>query len=113
MQNGALFHGRLIEFNCLSFAAEFTAEPPQTFQCVTPDLPVYVVIRKGTEVVYSGECNIIRNSMGKVKGIFVLEALFRNEVGRFMRESSEETGFVIAHAECHISTSSQWNDVLL
>jgi hypothetical protein len=95
MQNGALFHGRLVEFNCLSFAAEFTAEPPQTFQSLTPDLPVYVVIRKGTEVVYSGECSIIRNSTGMAKGIFVLEPS-QNEVGRFTRESSEETGWTPA-----------------
>lgn len=95
MQNGALFRGKLLEFSCLYFAAEFTAEPPQTFQWITPELPVYVVIRKGTEAVYSGECSITRSSAEKGKGIFVLEPS-RNEVGRFMRESSEETGWAVS-----------------
>ena len=68
MQNGVLFRGRLIEFSCLYFAAEFTAEPPQTLQWIVSDLSVYVVIRKKTEVIYSGECSIIRLSAGKEKG---------------------------------------------
>ena len=101
MQNGVLFRGRLIEFSCLYFAAEFTAEPPQTLQWIVPDLPVYVVIRKETEVIYSGECSIIRLSAGKEKGIFVLEPS-RSEVARFTRTSTEETGWA-ASPPCRVS----------
>jgi hypothetical protein len=95
LQNGVLFRGRLLEFSCLYFAAEFTAKPPQTFQWIVPDLPVYIIIRKETEVIYSGECSTIRLSAGKEKWVFVLEPS-RSEVARFTRASSEETGWTVS-----------------
>lgn len=95
MQNGVLFSGSLIEFSCLSFAVELTAEPPQTFYWITPDRPVYVVFRKTSEVVYSGECSVTRQNEGKEKRIFVLEPS-PGKITRFVREPSEEAGSMLS-----------------
>lgn len=89
MQNGVLFHGRLLEFSCLALAVELIVEPPQTFQWIAPDRPVYVVFRKNREVAYTGECCVIRRSEDRKRMIIVLEPS-PGKISRFMRESYDE-----------------------
>lgn len=74
IQNSALFSGKLINFNAVSFCVELQALPPQTFRWVTTELPATVSFFRLGEVLYSGECRILKGSGGTSSiGRFVLE----------------------------------------
>jgi hypothetical protein len=75
MQHGAIFHGELIDFNAVSFKVEVVATPPQSFQWVNSETPVTVVAGTDQEILYSGECEITRQSCGQQVRSFVLKPL--------------------------------------
>jgi len=73
MQNSALFHGTLLDFNSISFRIEAHTVPPQTFHWIDPELPVGVVFSRGEETLFSGACRIIKQSSGGRVRTIVLE----------------------------------------
>ncbi|RJQ52906.1 MAG: PilZ domain-containing protein [Desulfobacteraceae bacterium] len=78
IQNSVVFTGSLIDFTAESFRAEITARPPQTFQWFDPDAPATAVFSKGSEIIFAGECRIIRQTLGQKTRTFVLEPLNRS-----------------------------------
>ncbi|MEW6455459.1 MAG: PilZ domain-containing protein [Acidobacteriota bacterium] len=82
IQNGVVFHGILLEFSAVSFSVKVSAEPPQSFQWVNPEHPVYVIFKNDQETLYSGECRIIRQTFNKKTRIFVLKPI-KNNIIRF------------------------------
>jgi len=84
-QNGAMFLGRLLDFNALSFRIELTAAASQNFEWIHPEQTVHLVITNGDNVLFSGECEIIRKSGTPNTGTFVLTAL-KQEISRFERK---------------------------
>ena len=82
VQNGIVFHGLLVEFGSNSFRVETVASPPQTFQWVNPESKVHSIFKSKEEILYSGECVVIRETAGKKKRTFVLEPL-NNHMCRF------------------------------
>lgn len=70
-QNGALFTGTLIDFSTLAFKALVRPVPPATFNLFHADLPVYVVFRRNDEIVFSGECTIIKYTQERQERVFV------------------------------------------
>lgn len=81
-QNGALFNGYLIDFNAASFCIEVSVEPPQSFQWLNPESAVNIVLKNGQDVIYSGNCKIMRMTDGQKTRELVLETL-SNQVSRF------------------------------
>lgn len=64
-QNGVMFGGKLLEFSPVSFHIELHNTVPTSFQWINADAPVHLVFRKDQEVIYSGDCRIVRQSGGQ------------------------------------------------
>jgi hypothetical protein len=73
MQHGALFHGELIDFNAVAFRVEVVTTPPQSFQWINTETPVTLVAGTDQGILYSGECEITRQSCGQQSRTFVLK----------------------------------------
>jgi len=84
-QNGAMFQGRLLDFNALSFRIELTAAASQNFDWIHPEQTVHLVITDDINALFSGECEIIRRNGNHKTGTFVLAAL-KQEISRFERK---------------------------
>jgi hypothetical protein len=82
IQNSASFDGVLMDFSTASFRVEITANPPQTFQWIDPDIPVDLIFSDENEILYSGECNILKQTGGHETRSYVLEPA-RYQVQRF------------------------------
>lgn len=85
IQNCALFHGSLLEFSTLSFRIEIAGVKPWTFQWINPEIPVYIILSNDIEILYSGECRILRQGSEQKMRTMVLEPL-RNEIRRLKRK---------------------------
>jgi hypothetical protein len=86
IQNSVVFEGRLLDFNASSFRIELAAVAPQTFEWIHPEHPIHLVISDEGNVLFSGECEIIRHCADRMTGTFVLATL-KQEISRF--ESKE------------------------
>jgi len=75
----------LLDFNAISFRVELTAVDPQTFDWIHPEHAIHLVIAAGGDVLYSGVCEIIRQSGDYSIGIFVLAPL-KQKISRFERK---------------------------
>ncbi len=73
IQNSVPFYGVLVDFSTASFRIEITAKPPQTFQWINPNIPVNLIFSDENEVLYSGECRIIKETDGHKAKNYVLE----------------------------------------
>jgi hypothetical protein len=82
IQNSASFYGVLVDFSTASFRVEITANPPQTFQWIDPDIPVDLIFSDEKEILYSGECRILKQTSGYKKRSYVLEPA-RYQIQRF------------------------------
>ena len=90
IQNSALFHGTLLDFNAVSFRVEVLATPPQTFQWIDPDLTVNVVLSGAGGAHYAGECRIVKLNSGQKLRTFVLEPV-RLQKPRFKPKAYRST----------------------
>ena len=84
-QNSVVFEGLLLDFNAISFRVELTAVGPQIFDWIHPEHAIHLVIADGGDVLYSGVCEIIRQSGDHSIGIFVLAPL-KQKISRFERK---------------------------
>ena len=82
IQNGAVYKGRLIDFSPNSFRIEIKSDPPKSFHWIFSDAPVTIILMNEGGVLYSGDCRIVRQSMGKKFRKFVLEPI-SNSIQRF------------------------------
>ena len=82
IQNSASFYGVLIDFSTASFRVEITADPPQTFQWIDPDIPVDLIFSDENGILYSGECRILKQTGGHKTRSYVFEPV-RYQVQRF------------------------------
>ena len=82
IQNGVTFYGFLQNFSSVAVCVEVSAVPPQSFCWVNPEYPVYIIFKNKQEVLYSGECKIIRQTYGQKTRTFALE-LVNNQIYRF------------------------------
>jgi hypothetical protein len=73
IQNSVSFYGVLVDFSTASFRIEITAKPPQTFQWINPNIRVNLIFSDENEVLYSGECRIIKETDGHKAKNYVLE----------------------------------------
>ena len=82
LQNGAVFYGFLLDFNPTAFHVKISIKPPQTFNWIDAEAEAYIVFKNEQEVIYSGECRIIRQNFAHKMRIFVLEPV-KNQIRRF------------------------------
>jgi hypothetical protein len=82
IQNSAVFHGTLMDFNATSFSVKIKSTPPQTFQWINTESPVNIIFSDGNETLYSGECSIIKQSNGDKNRNFTIEP-FSQQIQRF------------------------------
>ncbi len=82
IQNSASFSGTLIDFSTASFRVEITANPPQTFQWIDPDVQVELIFSDDNGILYSGECRILKQTGGYKTRSYVLEPT-RYQIQRF------------------------------
>jgi hypothetical protein len=82
IQSSSLFSGTLLDFNAGSFKIELKSAPPQTFAWINPESPVNLILSGAAETYYSGECKIIRQSIGQNSGTYILKPL-KLEIQRF------------------------------
>ncbi len=73
MQNGVTFSGSLVDFSAVSFCVELASSMTQSFQWINPDLQVYIVLQDNKETLYSGVCEVIRQSSGQSTKTFILK----------------------------------------
>jgi len=82
IQNSVPFYGVLIDFSTASFRMDITAKPPQTFQWINPNIPVNLILSDEKEVLYSGECKIIKYFGSHNTKNYVLEPV-THQIQRF------------------------------
>ncbi|MCC6347403.1 MAG: hypothetical protein IT388_09490 [Nitrospirales bacterium] len=82
VQNGVFLVGELLDFNAVSFRVGFPSEPLKLFRSVDSEAAAAVVFRSGQEVLYSGECRIIRKEHFRKTGALVLTPI-HNQIRRF------------------------------
>ena len=82
IQNGTCFQGLLVDFSSVSFRIEVSRTPPQTFQWINADSPVTVLLKNDKEILYSGECEILRQNFGQQTRTYVLNPS-QNQMRRF------------------------------
>jgi hypothetical protein len=90
IQNSALFHGKLVDFNALSFCVQISLIPPQSYQWLNTEIPVNIIIQNNRQPIYAGECTIIRESLSKNNREFVLHPTAHN-TRRFRAKKSRST----------------------
>lgn len=73
IQKSAVFYGSLLDFSAISFRVEISAVPPQSFQWISPEFPITVILKKEKEILYTGDCKIIRQTLSQKTRTFVLE----------------------------------------
>jgi hypothetical protein len=82
LQNSSVFSGKLLDFNANALRAEITAQAPQTFDWIAPDSPVNIILSNEHETLYTGECQIIRQTVGQQTRTYILQPL-KQEIQRF------------------------------
>ncbi|MFO0753697.1 MAG: hypothetical protein U0411_10300 [Thermodesulfovibrionales bacterium] len=81
VQNGVFLVGDLRDFSAVSFRVEFP-EAPKVFRSVDPEDTAAVIFRSGQEVLFSGECRILRKEHCRKAGSLVLEPV-HSQIRRF------------------------------
>ena len=74
-QHGALYIGRLVDVSPVSFSAHVSAYAQQSFQWLNSDLPVNLQLYAEQNLLYSGDCWIVREDCRQAEGVFVLHPL--------------------------------------
>lgn len=82
IQKGTIFYGSLLDFTAISFRVKVSSVPPQSFQWVNPESTVMVIFKREQEILYTGDCKIIRQTLGQKTRTFVLEPQ-DNQIRRF------------------------------
>lgn len=85
IQNSVIFYGCLLNFSAVSFRVEVSTVPPQTFLWVNPESTVTIIFKNEREILYSGECKIIRQTYCQKTRAFVLEPVTK-QIHRFNRK---------------------------
>ena len=75
LQNGILFKGFISEFSAKAFVLHLNAEFPYSFSYLNPSSTVTVTVQKGKQLLFSGECRIVRWEGNDQKRLYVVEPI--------------------------------------
>ena len=81
LQNGAVFEGTLADFSVFSFRVTIAKSSPQNTQWLNVDAPVTAILSNDSDVVYSGECQVLKRNQASQEAL-VLKPV-NNQVSRF------------------------------
>lgn len=81
-QNGALFHGQMVDYGSFQFRIRVHKTANQNYRWIDIETPVTIVFTKGKETLYSGECRIIKHDNGLHYRQYNLEPIER-QIRRF------------------------------
>ncbi len=90
IQNGAIFRGSLVDFNAVSFRIAVSSLPPQTFQWIDTESPVTVMLKSGEDILYTGECLVVRQNCGQQTRTYVVKPL-NDKIRRFKPKEYRST----------------------
>lgn len=82
IQNGTIFCGHLLGFSAVSFCIEASVVPPQSFYWLNPEDTVYIIFKNKQDILYSGECKILRQTCDQKTRSFILEPV-KNRINKF------------------------------
>lgn len=71
-QNSAMVKGSLLDSGSISFRTQVSVASPQIFQWINFEVPVSLHLYADQELLYSGDCMIIRQFLEGTSGVFVL-----------------------------------------
>lgn len=74
-QNSAILEGSLLDYSPMSFCIQVTTDSPQVLQWINTAAPVSVHLYADQDLLYSGECTVIRQCLEQTSGVFVLAAV--------------------------------------
>ncbi len=86
IQNGLSFKGSLKDCSGISFSAVMSCGSMSSFTYVNPEISVMVLLKKQEELLYSGECRIIRHDGGAEEKTFIFEPSL-SALRRFKRKT--------------------------
>jgi len=90
LQNGVYFSGTLVDFSPLSFRVSLTSLSDQPFQWLNEKSNVHVVFSKGQEMLFSGDCEILKQDCGQKTRSLVLGPL-NSQIRRFKPKEFRST----------------------
>jgi hypothetical protein len=73
IQNGLSFRGTLKDCSGISFSAVMSCGSMSSFTYVNPEIGVMVLLKKREELLFSGECRVVRTGGGAEEKTFVFE----------------------------------------
>ena len=73
IQNSACFTGELLEFSPKALKVEIESSPLQTFQWISPEQPLNVILYAESQTFYTGSCRIIKEIGDRTTKSFILE----------------------------------------
>ena len=85
IQNSVIFDGTLTDFCATEFSVRTKLIPPQTSQWLNPNASVNMLLSREEETLYSGECNVIRETTNGNTIDFLLEPKNQN-IQRFKKK---------------------------
>jgi hypothetical protein len=77
-QHGAVIQGELVDFTPVSLRVQARPETPELFQWINPETPVNLWLSSGQTVLYSGPCEILRQSDSRPTRSLVLNQVSAN-----------------------------------
>ena len=76
IQNGIIFSGHLSVFSIGSFQVEIFSDENSSLKWVNAEYPVQVILKKQNQILYTGECTIIKHSRSRdAKSLILLPSL--------------------------------------
>ena len=84
-QNSVVFHGKLVDFSSVAFRVEVNAAPTQTFEWIDTDIPANITLSEEGEILYTGECGILKRGNGSGTSSYVAKPLM-SQLRRFRRK---------------------------
>ncbi len=89
-QSSAVLKGTLLDSSPTSFRTKVTSSSPQAFQWINSTSPVSLHLHSGHELLYSGECKIVKQSFDQENGSFVLVPV-SNRIQRYRPKQFRST----------------------
>jgi hypothetical protein len=89
-QNSVIFDGTLIDFCATEFSVKTRLAPPQTSQWLNPKATINLLLTRNEEILYSGECRIVKETSNGSALDFLLKPINHN-IQRFKKKRFRST----------------------
>jgi len=80
--NSSIYQGQLIDFNAFYMRVVLQANPPQTFDWISGNIPMNLTLADDSKIIYVGDCSIVRHTNSRSNREYVLKPT-RNQFPRY------------------------------